>query len=173
MEGPGRTNRRDLFAGIILLAFAAIWTVAVYTTVPTSNYGVGPRAFPLYLGVALMVLSAFMIAGSLRAPPPGEPPSPDELDAGDPEVMTASAGLRFRILLVVCSTIAVYGYLMQKIGFVLATLLTVVVTLLLVLRERRPLVVAGMALGLTVGSWLAFGKVLGAYIPRGTWISLF
>jgi hypothetical protein len=30
-----------------------------------------------------------------------------------------------------------------------------------------------MSLGITAGTWLAFGVVLGAYLPRGTWISLF
>jgi hypothetical protein len=57
--------RRDALAGAILLVFGIAWTVTVYQTVPIGRFGVGPRAFPLYLGGALVVLSALLVLSGL------------------------------------------------------------------------------------------------------------
>lgn len=174
MENPGNSIRRDLAVGASLFVLSVVWTVTVYVTVPTGT-GVGPRAFPLVLGIALMVLSAILVGASLgnRRREAARAPAVRE-DGNGPaaEAARAALWLRLRVLVTVCVSIAIYGYVMQKLGFVVATFLTVV-ALLLILKERRFLVVSGMALGITIGSWLIFGEVLGAYMPRGTWISLF
>ncbi|SIO48446.1 Tripartite tricarboxylate transporter TctB family protein [Rhodovulum sp. ES.010] len=162
-------RRQDVIAGSVLLLFAVAWTVAVWLSVPPGFDGVGPRAFPLWLGVGLGVLSALLLAKGLRgAYPPDEVADPDERPAAP-----VSTGLRLGLVVAVCAIIAGFGFLMQKIGFVPATVLTVAATLVFVLGERRPLVVGGMAFGIAFGAWLAFGKLLGAYMPPGTWISLF
>ncbi|TCO70832.1 tripartite tricarboxylate transporter TctB family protein [Rhodovulum euryhalinum] len=166
---PDQSRRLDLIAGGILLLFALAWTATVWRTVPPGFDGIGPRAFPFWLGVALAVLSAVLFGRGLR----GSPPPADAEDDDPPAGATVSTGLRLGLVAAVCGIIAVYGVLMQKIGFLPATALTVAATLVVVLGERRPLIVAGMALGIAVGAWLAFGQVLGAYMPRGTWISLF
>lgn len=64
MENPGNSIRRDLAVGASLFVLSVVWTVTVYVTVPTGT-GVGPRAFPLVLGIALMVLSAILVGASL------------------------------------------------------------------------------------------------------------
>ncbi|TCP41816.1 tripartite tricarboxylate transporter TctB family protein [Rhodovulum marinum] len=165
---PEDTERRlDVIAGGLLLVFALGWTGAVWLTVP-EGYGVGPRAFPFWLGVALAVLSALLLAKGLRGSYAPEAPDAEDLPRAAVPIL-----LRLGLVAAVCGIIAGYGVLMQKIGFVPATVLTVAGTLVFVLGERRPLVVGGMALGIALGAWLAFGQVLGAYMPRGTWISLF
>lgn len=174
METPGHSNRRDLATGASLFVLSVVWVVIVYVTVPTGS-GVGPRAFPLVLGLALMALSAILVGASLgNRRREAQPVPAARADAIGPERKAALTGLRLRlqVLVTVCATIAIYGYLMQKLGFVVATFPTVV-TLLLILKERRILVLLGMGLGITFGCWLVFGKVLGAYMPGGTWISLF
>ena len=82
---------------------------------------------------------------------------------------------RITIMMVVALfvTITVYGFLMEKIGFVTSTLVVVPALMVLVLRVRNRKQIAGMALGLAFGCWLVFGKLLGAYMPPGTWLSLF
>jgi hypothetical protein len=174
MEDPGHSIRRDLAVGASLFVLSVVWTVTVYVTVPTGT-GVGPRAFPLILGIVLMGLSAILVGASLGNRRREAQPAPavrEATDAPGTEAARTALWLRLRVLVAVCVSIAIYGYVMQKLGFVVATFLTVV-GLLLILNERRFLVVAGMGLGITLGSWLIFGEVLGAYMPRGTWISLF
>lgn len=163
------TRNADLVAGIALLIFGIAWTVTVYLTVPT-GYGVGPRVFPLWLGIALSVLSALLLFNSLKLE------SSIEEDANREGLNNGkqpSLWLQLRTLVTVCGTIAVYGYLMQAIGFVPSTVVVVAFTLFVTLRERRPLVILGMSFGLAFGAWFAFGKILGAYMPPGTLISIF
>lgn len=173
MEGPKTSNRRDMVVGAVLFSFATAWTITVYVTVPIGR-GIGPRAFPLVLGITLMVLSAVLVFANLRRQEEAGPVQPDP-GVAEPGTAEDRAGLwlTLRVMAYVCITIALYGYLMQKIGFVAATFLTVVLTLFFTLKERSPFLVLGMGIGITLGSWIVFGRILGAYIPRGTWISLF
>jgi hypothetical protein len=165
-----REQRRDLIFSSILLAFAVAWTVTVYYTVPPGRgFGVGPRAFPFYLGVALIGLSALLLITTiLKAGPP-----PDTAGEDEPALAPIAFWPQMRIIASVFVVIGAYGYLMQNAGFVLATLMVVSFTLWVVVGVRRPLLVLGMSVGITGGSWLVFGKILGAYIPRGTWVSFF
>lgn len=172
-RGPARPGQRDIVLGVILLLFGLAWTVAVDRLVPAGRgFGVGPRAFPLWLGIGLCVLSVLLIGTGLldRWRQVERPPetAPDEEAA-----VPATGWLLVRVLVSVAGVIAVYGYLMPRLGFLLATGVVVAGTLVVILNVRRPLLVLGMALGLSLGSWLAFGKLLGAYMPRGSWIGLF
>jgi hypothetical protein len=45
--------------------------------------------------------------------------------------------------------------------------------MIFVLRIRAPLKVAAMSLGLAIGCYLVFGKLLGTYLPPGTWITIY
>jgi putative tricarboxylic transport membrane protein len=163
------TRNGDLIVGIALLIFGIAWTATVYLTVPT-GYGVGPRVFPLWLGIALSALSALLLFNSVK---PEASQNRDPIHDDSESGKTPSLALQLKILATVCVTIAVYGYLMQAIGFVPSTVLVVVFTLVVTLKERRPLVVLGMSFGLAFGAWFAFGKILGAYMPPGTLISIF
>ncbi|RMH51017.1 MAG: tripartite tricarboxylate transporter TctB family protein [Alphaproteobacteria bacterium] len=164
MNGSGhrRARRWEVIAGAALLLFALGWTATIWLTVP-AGYGVGPRAFPLWLGVALAVLSALLLARGLL----GSDEDESEEEDGGPAATTPR---RLGMVLAVCGIISAYGLLMPRLGFVLATMVTVAATLALVLGERRPLVVGGMALGLALGAWFAFGRILGAYMPHGSWL---
>lgn len=174
MDHPGHSTRRDMAAGATLFVLAVVWTAIVYFSVPTGS-GVGPRAFPLVLGLVLMGLSALLVAANLyksRKKAVAARNAYEGDNGSGSEAERIAWRLQLRVLLTVCVAIAIYGYLMQKIGFVVATFLTVM-ALLLSLKERRFRVLFGMGLGITLGCWLVFGELLGAYIPRGTWISLF
>lgn len=166
-DRPDQSERRqDILAGSLLMIFSILWVGVVWSTVPVDE-GVGPRAFPLWLGVALAVLSGLLLVKGLR----GTYYTSDDYEYATET--TVSRGFRLLMVATVCGIIAVYGFLMQKIGFVPATVITVAGTLIFVLGERRPLFVIGMALGIAFGAWVAFGQILGAYMPPGTWITLF
>ncbi|RMD94494.1 MAG: tripartite tricarboxylate transporter TctB family protein, partial [Alphaproteobacteria bacterium] len=164
-------RRRDLIAGSVLLLFAIGWTIAVWLTVP-AGYGVGPRAFPLWLGVALAVLSALLVLQALRREAAPAEAGPVEEGEGE-EGKAVTPGRRLLTVATVCAIIIGYGWLMPRLGFMPATALAVLVTLVGPLGERRPVLILGMSLGIALGAWLAFGKILGAYMPPGSWFSLF
>jgi len=153
--------------GLVLLGLAIVWSVLVVQTIPTGKGegDVGPRAFPLLLGLILVGLSALLIFQSLARP-----------DVSKGAVKSAAEPRNKRrvieITLAVFITIIGYGFLLEKTGFLLGTIITVITVMVVILKLRRPLLIVGMAFGLAVGCWLIFGKLVGAYLPHGTWISL-
>jgi hypothetical protein len=65
-----------------------------------------------------------------------------------------------------------YGAVMEQLGFIVATALFVAAFMVVLLRIRRPVFVLAMAVGMSLGSYVLFGKILGTYLPPGTWITL-
>jgi len=55
---------------------------------------------------------------------------------------------------------------------VLATPAIVLLVMLVNLRVRSVTKLLAMALGLTVGCWLIFEKVLGIYLANGIWMNI-
>lgn len=161
-------TQRNRVVGLILLAIAVTWTVLVYMTVPLGHDGpIGPRDFPLLLGICLAALAAFMAIW------PGGGDAEDEPAAGATAPQPAhSVWQEVRVAGGMFLLIILYGFLMQKLGFLIATLIVVTLTLVGFLGERRPVFLALFAIGVSVGSWLIFGKLLGAYLPVGSWYSI-
>lgn len=159
-------TQRNRVVGLALLVVALIWSVLVYTTIPAGQGAspVGPRAFPLLLGIILAALSALMI---IR---PADADEEDEAVGGGPARDTGrwlelqmAGGLFLLILL--------YAFLMEKVGFLIATAMVSVIALAGILKVRKPRLILFYSLGVSVGSWIIFGKLLGAYLPLGSWIS--
>ncbi len=155
----------DRLTGTVLVIAAALWCWAVMTTVPGADEPgrLGPRGFPLGLGVLLAVLGLAVIAGSWSQPAAAKPV--------DPEGPTP---LAIEVWAVVMTLVLIAGYAvaMEQTGFLVATAATVAAAVTLVLRIWRPVLVLGLALGLSVGIYLVFGKLLGVYLPHGRLIDL-
>ena len=163
--------RRDRVTALLLLAFAAAWVIAVWYTIPSGSSGiVGPRTFPLCLGIALGVLALVLLAASYVKP---AGVSTDDVEEDAPEGEALAGWLYPRLVFSLVLVIVAYGFLMEKVGFVFATMVVVAAMVGLILKIRNPVTIIGMAVGLAFGCWLLLGKVLGAYLPPGTWTSLF
>jgi small-conductance mechanosensitive channel len=160
---------RDQIVGSLLLIFGAVWTAVVYLTVPQGfGDGIGPRAFPLFLGILLVFLSALLLISGFRKAR-AKPEQADEEDGAASTVTRTDVRMVGSVFVIIIA----YGFLMQKVGFEIATLAVVTTTMWLVLGIRKPITIIAMAVGLTAGCWLVFGQILGAYLPPGTWLSLF
>ncbi|WP_436643139.1 tripartite tricarboxylate transporter TctB family protein [Microbaculum sp. FT89] len=163
-----RAVHRDQIVGTLLLVFGALWTGVVYLTVsPGYGESVGPRAFPLGLGILLILLSAILLVSGFRKA------RANVADVEDEDVVRATTRAELRVVASVFAIIIGYGFLMEKLGFAIATVMVVSTSMWLVLGIRKPTVIAAMAIGLAGGCWLVFGKLLGAYLPPGTWLSHF
>ena len=171
---------RDRIVGLVLFAVALIWTAVVYTTIPSmgSDGEVGPRAFPLIFGVALAVLSTMLVLGSFGEPTStkGEPVQP-VLAAEDPvpdATRIEPSATRIEVVGVIATFLLIvgYGFAMEQVGFVIATPILIAVILVFLLDVRRPVFVAAFAFGMTAGTYLVFNKLLGAYLPPGSLITI-
>lgn len=164
-----KARRTDLIAATLLLAFAIAWSVTVYNTVPDSVYGIGPKDFPLVLGVILIVMSALLLLRTL----PGNQGT-DEVEvkkddrAADPEF---AGGGKFAVGIFLL--IILYGFLIERIGFLLTTPIIIIGALVGLLRIRNPATILALAVGITAGCWLVFNKMLGIYMPPGSWVSFY
>lgn len=154
---------RDRLAGTILLVFAGLWCWGAVAMIPADVGAgpVGPRGFPLGLGLLLAGLSAMLVVSTFitRCADSEEPPQGE---------LRAEAWA-------VLSTLAIlvgYGGLMYAAGFIIATVITVVGALVLVLGKRDWRLVGGLSLGTALGAYVIFNKFLGVYLPHGRWLDL-
>ena len=156
---------RSRISGIVLFAVALVWIVLVYQTIAPGQGGeVGPRAFPLFFGYVLAGLSLLLLLQSFR-------PAVPERD-NDADAPTVLPGELAAVGMTIASFI-VYGMLLEPFGFIPSTAFVVAALLLLVLRVRSLFVIAGMAIGLSLGCYLVFGKLLGVYLPPGSIITIY
>jgi putative tricarboxylic transport membrane protein len=157
------TQGTDRLAGSILLVFAGLWCWGVVVMIPgdVGHGAVGPRGFPLGLGLLLAALSALLLASSFLKKPEVAAQAPPE------------QGRLWGEIWAVSSTLAIlvgYAALMYATGFIIATATTVIAALVLVLGKRSWRLVGGLSLGTAFGAYIIFSKVLGVYLPHGRWI---
>ncbi len=157
-------SRRERLAGAILLAFAVVWSVGVYWTIPgdPGGFRIGPRGFPLAMGIALAVLAALLIVRGFLADPLHAETAEPPMDRGEWFALAATFGF-----------LSCYVGLLAAIGFVMATVFSTALFMIYVLGKRSVPLVAGMSLGLGFGIWLILGKAMGVYLPRGIYFDWF
>ncbi len=154
---------RDRITGAVLLAVALVWIILVYQTIePSQGAAAGPRAFPLFFGVALAVMAMAMLVQTFLVPGV----------ADNSDVQAALPGELTAVLLTI-GTIVFYGLLLEPLGFIPSTIIVVAAMMVLILRIWAPLKVAAMSVGLALGCYLVFGKLLGTYLPPGTVITIY
>ncbi len=159
-------NLRNRISGTVLLAVALVWIVLVYQTIaPSPGTEAGPRAFPLFFGYVLAVLSLLLLFQSFRTPAL-------DLENETHDSATVLPGGLTAVAMTIGSFV-VYGMLLEPFGFIPSTAFVVAAILLFVLRVRSVLVIAGMSIGLSLGCYLVFGKLLGTYLPPGNIITIY
>jgi putative tricarboxylic transport membrane protein len=157
------SNIRDRIAGACLLAVALVWIVLVYQTIaPGEGAAAGPRAFPLFFGIALAWMALLLLVQSFLAP------------AGEDEanIQVARPGELSSVVATIASLI-LFGLILEPLGFIPSTIIVVAAMMVFVLRIRAPLKIAAMSVGLALGCYLVFGKLLGTYLPPGTVITIY
>lgn len=164
-----RATQKDRIASLLLLAIAIAWSVIVYRTIPAGAIEgqIGPRDFPLFLGIILIGLSSMVLLRTFIG-------KADEREVAEkPDTPQKTA--RFQNGMFAASVfvlIILYGFLMEKVGFVIATPALIALTLAGLLGLRSPVTILGLAFGLTAACWVIFGQLLGIYLPPGQWITI-
>lgn len=156
-EPAPRSFRGPRAWGMILLAIAI--GVLAGTTAIRSQEGyaaTGPRFAPLLVGLLLLVLSALFLARTVVRP---------DVDLAERAARESATTDWARPALVVASLLA-YAFLMEPLGYVVATALFFVATAR-ILGSRALLrdALAGLAIGLVM--YVAFTQFLGVDLPAG------
>jgi hypothetical protein len=162
-------KRLDPWLGSSLTLLALVWLWLAYTYIPGARAEgePGPRAFPILLGVVLAGLGvsmAVMAQISRRRHLGRALPDP---------AMDTIAPLTRREATFAASTfglLILYAFLLDKIGFVIATPVVIALTMSGLLRMRRWILILSLAAGFTLGCWVIFDALLGTPLPRGSWV---
>jgi xanthine/uracil permease len=154
--------RLDRWLGPVIALLALGWLWLTYTYIPGARAEgePGPRAFPVVLGATLLVIGLIIsFAAWFRAP--GKPPA-EWVKAVSTREATIVAGT---FLLLVF-----YAFCMEKLGFLIATPVSILIALraLLGMRDWRFTLVFSAVV--TAVCWLFFVKLLSTPLPRGLWL---
>lgn len=160
-------QHRDRLVGLVVFAFAIAWTVIAYMTIRPGFSGsvVGPRDFPIGLGVLLAMLSAMLFASTFVGPPS----APDRDSPADKSVVHAEIWAVGWTL----GALVAYALLLGWFGFIPATVVIVAAVLRFALAVRSVVMMIAMPLGLAVGVYYVMNHLMGVYLPRGTLFQLF
>lgn len=148
-------RRADVISGVILAVFGLVMLVAVipWQIGPGPDGMMSPRLVPTMMMVVVTGLSLLLVVNNIRAKQ--ETPdtdSPPPISRGE---FTALA----KIGAVFAVAVALYVWLSPLAGGA-----ALVVGALLVLGERRPVVIVAMPAALLTAIWFLFYKVLGTGI---------
>ncbi|TCS63097.1 tripartite tricarboxylate transporter TctB family protein [Varunaivibrio sulfuroxidans] len=162
----------DRVLGGVLFAIAVAWTWGVVDTIaPASGPAMsGPRFFPLVLGILLGVLALAVVLSTFSGRAAAKiPDAADQVFVHEREPLSKEV----RIVVSVFVLMVAYTFFMDKVGFLIATPIAVVVALNGILRIKSWKASILLALGMTVGCHLIFDVLMNAYLPRGTWLHFF
>jgi hypothetical protein len=101
------------------------------------------------------------------------PKTQAEVNLGSDQLQNLpSNSLHWMPATIVMLEIILYGFLLETIGFVLATPLVIVLVMVLSLKIRSIKKILIMSFGLTATCWIIFEKIFGIYLANGLWINL-
>lgn len=149
------SDKKELLSGVCLGAFGLYVAFEASKLPYTSEFGPGPGFFPLWIGIALTLLSLPLIVANLFA-------------AG--AVVRSEGQSRTAVgrALVGWLGLMLASGLLHWLGFGLSLGL-LAVFLILVLERRSPWVALSVAIGLALGFHAIFVLALGLSLPAGPW----
>lgn len=154
--------RLDRWLGPCITLLALIWLWLAYTYIPGARGEgePGPRAFPIVLGATLLGLG-LIISFSAWLHKTRKPPAVPVKAVSSRETGIVAATFLLLVL---------YAFVMDKLGFLIATPLAILLAMrvLLAMREWRFMLL--FAAGVTATCWLFFVKLLETPLPRGLWL---
>jgi putative tricarboxylic transport membrane protein len=148
-------GRRDTWAGLFLLGLGIFIIREASRLEYVYEHGPGPGFLPLWIGIALSVLSAALVVKSARLPRPQD----------------ADARSEWRKLvkpMIAWSALLAMVFFVDVLGFLLSFALVAAFLVYALDRQRLPVAMA-TSLGATLAFYLIFVYALGLRLPRGPW----
>jgi putative tricarboxylic transport membrane protein len=150
-----KQDKGNLISGACLVAFG-IYVMSVASRLPyVSEVGPGSGFFPLWLGIGLVLLGAYLMIASFAG----------SRNAGTNESQSwKTTGRALAGWLALMVAIALLGRIGFALSFVILTIFLIVA-----LDRRSALLAAGVAIGLAVAFHLIFVVALDVPVPKTSW----
>jgi hypothetical protein len=150
-------------------AFASVLAlIAAYALYGSFDFPIEIRRWPLGLSVVILLcVTIYAVQQAILV-----------RQSGEPEFMhpLAEPPTEYRLYGTVITILATAGFVLFLIGayllsFLLATMLFLP-AYMVAAGERRPMMLAGVTIGMLLAVWLMFGRLLNAPVETGLWVSL-
>lgn len=139
----------DRYAGIAFLLIGLLFVIES-SKIADSAYGsaVGPKIFPMWLGIILMLLSLRLLYEAFK--------NKSEVEASDK--------LQVKKFLIIFAAAALYAFLLEKVGYVISTFLFLLLAFQ-TMERGRILVSTVVAALFSGGVYYFFAEFLGGSLP--------
>lgn len=142
-------SQKDFWSGLMFLGVGVAFAVGSLDYSFGSSARPGPAYFPFGLGVLMAILGVMVLFGAMTKDTPD----------GDPV-----GAFAWRPLIIVLGAVALFGFLLPRVGLFIALPLLVVMSA----SASDEFTLKGAAINaavLTIASWAVFSKGLGLTIP--------
>jgi putative tricarboxylic transport membrane protein len=149
-----RHMRSDLVVAGLSAGLAIAYLLGT-ETIPSLDIGdpLGPRAFPILIGICLLLASVLLVFETRQAKQPAAAGALGRLFMDRKVLGTLAAMIVFALVF------ETLGYLLSSVLFLLA--------LTSLVHRGHPLLNATVSIGFAVVSYLLFDKLLGVALPQG------
>ena len=142
----------DMVISIVLLAFLTSLAVQV-PSIPAVSKG-----YPVFLLVVSYAMTIYLLLKSV-------------VKIKTEEQQKTEAAAQAKIIVPYCLMIAVYLFLMSKIGYIASTVVFMVASLIY-LRLKNKVVMVVLSIIMTIVLYFVFTNFLTVILPRGSWFNI-
>lgn len=142
----------DMVISIVLLAFLTSLAVQV-PSIPAVSKG-----YPVFLLVVSYAMTIYLLLKSV-------------VKMKTEEQQKTEAAAQAKIIVPYCLMIAVYLFLMSKIGYIASTVVFMVASLIY-LRLKNKVVMVVLSIIMTIVLYFVFTNFLTVILPRGSWFNI-
>lgn len=142
----------DMIISIVVLAFLTSLAVQV-PAIPDVS-----RGYPLVLLIISYIMTIFLLVSSMYKMKKEEKQETQVIE-------------QCKIIVPYCLMIAVYLFLMTKIGYILSTVSFMIASLVYLKLKNKVLMIA-LSVVMTIVLYFVFTNFLTVILPRGAWINL-
>lgn len=146
--------QRSVALALLVIAIAYTALAAGIEEAFASPFALGPRAFPLIVGAAGVLLSLVLLCSPTTATGPSPTPSPTPLLAGD-----------WRRVLALCALALLYALALPRAGFGLSTIAYLAASFRL-LGERRAVTLVVLPIAVAAIALATMRGFLGVHLPE-------
>ena len=154
----------NLATGLISLVLGIVY-LCMTLGLPDVTIGdpLGPRLFPMIVGVGAMVCGILLVAGEIRASRGGARQRPEQETTMD---RSSKKTLYGRIGFTILAGI-IYGFFLDSAGYLISTFVFIMILMCLVNTLKRMTENIIIALGFSVVTYLVFATLFKVSLPRG------
>lgn len=151
-----KSLRNQKIASLALFGFSLFYLISSFRFKIGTLRNPGPGLIPMAIGILLVILTAVYLIRIFGRPIPQEASGQE----------APRAGRNFRAIYGILACTIIYPLILETLKFLVSTF-AVAFAMLYILKPRRPIWAAILALVLTVGSFVIFARLLNVVFPSG------